>query len=86
VFDTTKVMASMTGGTEEAAALAEQVSNAWIALATMGDPNTAEKGLPEWKPYSPSERSTMLINTESRLVADPEKEERELLYRIYPNV
>jgi para-nitrobenzyl esterase len=86
VFDTTKVMTSMTGGTDEAAALAAQVSNAWIALATKGDPNTAEKGLPEWKPYSPSERSTMLINTESQLVADPEKEERELFYRMYPNV
>ncbi len=86
VFDNTNVMASMTGGTAAAAALAATVSDAWIALATNGDPNTAKAGLPEWKPYSPSERSTMIINTESRLVADPEKAERELFYKLYPNV
>lgn len=86
VFDTTKVMASMTGGTDAAAALAAQISDAWIALAESGDPNTAQGGLPTWKPYAQSDRSTMLINSESRLVADPEKEERELFYELYPNV
>ena len=86
VFDNTKVMASMTGATAEAAKLAGKVSDAWIALATSGDPNSAKAGLPHWKPYSPSERSTLLIDTQSRLAADPEREERELFYQLYPNI
>ena len=85
VFDNTKVMASMTGGTQEAAELAASISDAWIALATSGDPNSAKAGLPHWKPYSQSERSTMLIDNKSHLSADPESEERELFYRLYPN-
>ncbi len=86
VFDNTKVMASMTGATAEAAKLAEQVSDAWIALATTGDPNSSKAGLPHWRPYSPSERSTLLIDSQSRLAADPEREERELFYQLYPNI
>jgi para-nitrobenzyl esterase len=86
VFDNTKVMASMTGATPEAATLAAKVSDAWIALATTGDPNSAKGGLPNWKAYSTSERSTMLINTESHLAADPEKEERQLFDELYPNI
>jgi len=86
VFDNTKVMASMTGGTQQAAELAAKVSDAWIALATSGDPNSAKAGLPGWKPYSQNERSTMLINSESHLATDPEREERELFYRLYPNI
>jgi para-nitrobenzyl esterase len=86
VFDNTKVMASMTGGTQEAAELAARISDAWIALATSGDPNTAKAGLPHWKPYSRSERATMLLNIESHLAADPEREERQLLYQLYPNI
>jgi|HubBroStandDraft_5_1064220.scaffolds.fasta_scaffold24675_2 para-nitrobenzyl esterase len=85
VFDNTKVMTSMTGGTRESAELAAKISDAWIALATFGNPNSASTGLPHWKPYSGSERSTMLINNESHLVADPERDERQLLYQLYPN-
>jgi para-nitrobenzyl esterase len=85
VFDNTKVMASMTGATPEAAELAARISDAWIALATSGDPNTAKGGLPHWKPYSPAERSTLLIDTESHLASDPEREERQLLYQLYPD-
>jgi len=86
VFDNTKVMASMTGGTQEAAELAARISDAWIALATSGDPNSAKGGLPNWKPYSRSERSTLLLNIESHLAADPEREERQLLDQLYPNI
>ena len=86
VFDNTEVMASMTGATPEAAALAAKMSNAWIALATNGDPNTAEAGLPKWEPYKPDTRMTMVINNESQLVSDPEKEERELFAGLYPNI
>jgi para-nitrobenzyl esterase len=86
VFDNTKVMASTTGGTQQAAELAAKVSDAWIALATSGDPNFAKAGLPIWKPYSKNERSTMLINNESHLATDPEREERELFSRLYANL
>ncbi|HTY93588.1 MAG TPA: carboxylesterase family protein [Steroidobacteraceae bacterium] len=85
VFDNTKVMASMTGGTREAAELAGRISDAWIALATSGDPNSAKAGLAHWQPYSARERATLLIDTESRLAADPEREERRLLHQLYPD-
>ena len=85
VFDNTQVMASMTGATPEAAALAAKVSSAWIAFATTGDPNRSEGALPTWKPYTPETRSTMLINNESMLADDPQKEERELFTQLYPN-
>ena len=58
VFDNTKVMASMTGGTQEAAALAARISDAWIALATTGDPNTAGGGRTRWKPDTTGVRAT----------------------------
>jgi para-nitrobenzyl esterase len=79
-------MASMTGGTQEASELAGRISDAWIALARTGDPNSAKAGLGSWKPYSLQERSTLLINTDSRLAADPEREERQLLYQLYPSI
>jgi carboxylesterase type B len=65
----------MTGGTPEAAELAGRISDAWIALAA----------LPSWKPYSRSARATMLINFESHLAADPEREERILLSQLNSN-
>ncbi len=86
VFDNTKVMASMTGATPQAARLAAKVSDAWIALARSGDPNAAQNALPQWKPYGLAERSTLLIDTNSHLAADPERQERELLYDLYPDI
>ncbi len=60
VFNNTDRCDRMTGGGEAARALSAKMSDAWIAFARTGDPNT--KGLPHWKPFSDAERTTMVFN------------------------
>ena len=40
-------------------ALADKVSDAWIAFARTGDPNTPK--LPHWPAYEAKDRATMVI-------------------------
>jgi para-nitrobenzyl esterase len=81
VFNNTDTMANFTGGGQEAAQLAGRMSEAWVRFAATGDPNSRESGLPEWRPYDPDGRATMLLDVKSRLVNDPQRVERELLYQ-----
>jgi len=62
------------GGRPEAPALADRVSEAWLAFARTGDPNHA--GLPAWPPYDTGRRGTMLFDVECRVADDPDAEER----------
>jgi para-nitrobenzyl esterase len=39
-FDNVEISAKLTGESQEAMALADQVSDAWIAFARTGNPNT----------------------------------------------
>lgn len=55
-------------------ALAHQMSTLWTTFARTGAP--AAKGLPTWEPYDARTRKTLLINTETRQVADPDKSVR----------
>jgi para-nitrobenzyl esterase len=66
----------LTGGGEEAKRLAAQMSEAWIAFASTGNPNTKKSGLPQWLPYDSAKRATMVFNIQSKLVFDPLKEQR----------
>ena len=52
------------------------MSEAWIAFARSGDPNTAK--LPRWPAYTARTRSTMIFNDECRLVDDPDGAVRRL--------
>jgi len=83
VFDNTQVAPGLTGGASpEAVALAARVSEAWIAFATRGDPNSKKSGLPPWPAYNSERRATMLFNNESKVVDDPASEDRKVLDRI----
>jgi para-nitrobenzyl esterase len=62
----------MTGGTKEAYALADKVSQAWINFATSGDPN--HKGLPQWPKYNESVGATMIFDNVSVIRNHPDKE------------
>lgn len=73
-FDNVKISARMTGGGAEAMALADKVSDAWIAFARTGDPNTPK--LPHWPAFDSKERATMVINNVSKVVNDPLREQR----------
>ena len=55
-------------------ALADKVSDAWIAFARTGDPNTPK--LPHWPAFNATERPTMVINNQSKVVSDPIREQR----------
>jgi para-nitrobenzyl esterase len=57
--------------------LERQMSDAWIAFARTGDPNTT--GLPKWPAYDAERRATMVFDTESRVVEDPDRAIREAL-------
>jgi para-nitrobenzyl esterase len=73
-FDNVKVSARLTGGGPEAIALADKVSDAWIAFARTGDPNTPK--LPRWPQFNAKERPTMVFNNVSKVENDPLHEQR----------
>jgi len=77
-FDNVKAATRLTGGGPEAMALADKVSDAWIAFAKTGNPNTPK--LPPWAPFNAADRPTMVIDNESRLVNDPLKEQRLVMF------
>jgi para-nitrobenzyl esterase len=77
VFDNLEAGKSTTGSGEDRVALADRVSNAWVAFARTGNPN--HPGLPRWPAFNARERATMIFNTECKVVDDPNGEERKML-------
>jgi para-nitrobenzyl esterase len=64
----------MTAGSPEAPALADKVSDAWLAFARSGNPNTPK--LPQWPAFNGQDRATMVFDNASAVVNDPIREER----------
>lgn len=82
MFDNVSKAPHMVGEpSEETAAMAHQMSQAWLAFARTGDPNTA--AIPEWRPYDLERRTVMLFDTKSRAESDPHRAER-LAMDAYP--
>ena len=78
VFDTVKA-ANLTKNSPDAQALADKVSDAWIAFARRGDPNTPK--LPRWPAFDPAKRPTMVFNNQSRVENDPIREQRLVMFK-----
>ena len=62
VFNNIARCEEMTGGTKEAYALADKVSQAWINFARSGNPNHA--GLPNWSAFTPQNTATMFFDNQ----------------------
>jgi para-nitrobenzyl esterase len=80
VFDNISKSKASTGDAAETHALAARVSAAWIAFAKTGNPNTPQ--LPQWPPYSAAARDTMVLNHVSRVVKDPDREQRLIMEQV----
>jgi para-nitrobenzyl esterase len=78
-FDNVMISSRMTGGGPEAMALADKISDTWIAFARTGDPNTPK--LPHWPAYDAMDRATMVIDNVSKVVNDPLREQRLAMYQ-----
>jgi para-nitrobenzyl esterase len=77
VFDNVKT-SRMTADAPDAPALADKVSDAWIAFARTGDPNTPK--LPRWPAFDADERPTMVFDNVCAVVNDPIREQRVAMF------
>jgi para-nitrobenzyl esterase len=66
----------LTGGSVDARNLAASLSEAWVSFASTGNPNSEKSGLPKWAPYDSANRATMIFDTQSKVINDPQKEQR----------
>jgi para-nitrobenzyl esterase len=76
VFDNVERGGVLTGGGEDAGRLAARVSEAWIAFASTGTPNTKKSGFPNWESYDAERRPVLIIDNATKLAFDPLKEQR----------
>ena len=76
VFDNVgdPLVEKLTGSGSDIFPLAKRVSGAWAAFAANGTPDS--KGFPHWLPYSAVDRNAMIINTESKIERDPNRQAR----------
>lgn len=79
-FHNTAVPNSISTDSPEARHMADLFSDAFIAFARTGSPQTP--ALPEWKRYSLENRETMVMDIEPRLINDPRGEERKLFAKV----
>lgn len=77
VFNNADLHASMTGGGEEAIALADKMSQAWINFARTGNPNA--ECLPQWPAYNPEEGAMMIFDNKCEIKYNHDKELMEFI-------
>lgn len=76
VFDNTDKV-TVSGDANEARALSDVMSQAWINFARTGDPNG--EGVPAWEPYTRDGGATMIFDNESYLAYNHDKELQSIL-------
>ncbi len=79
VFDNPDVP-DTTRGAAGARELAARISATWIAFAHNGSPD--HPAIPPWPAYTGEDRATMILDTECRVVHDPDREARLLWTRV----
>ena len=82
MFDNVAKAPQMVGPpTAETEAMANMMSETWLAFARTGNPNNG--AVPAWKPYDLQARTVMLFDTPPSAESDPHREER-LAMEAYP--
>ncbi len=77
-FDNVAKSESMSGPAgPEPQAIADQMSESWLAFARSGDPNNSN--VPEWPTYTPDNRAMMVFRTEPGVEIDIRATERSML-------
>ena len=64
----------LVGSAPGEAAVSDTMVNALLAFVRTGDPNHA--GIPEWPPYRPEERSTLVFDKKCEVISDPHPDVR----------
>ena len=72
-FHTVDLRPDWTGNAEEAWALSEKMSAAWINFAKTGNPNV-EGVLPKWESYTPQNGATMYFDNTCKIVNNHDRE------------
>jgi para-nitrobenzyl esterase len=81
VFENVDLATAMTGGRQDRYALQDRMSAAWTNFARTGNPNA--KGLvPDWPAFDMTQRATMVIDNEWKVVNDPNGDERRELMAV----
>jgi para-nitrobenzyl esterase len=76
-FYNTDLMLTHTGGGKRPRALSDKMAKSFLNFAKTGNPNGG--GLPNWKPYTEEKGETMILNDQSMLALDPDREARKSL-------
>jgi para-nitrobenzyl esterase len=74
VFDNVAKSESMSGTGADAQAIADQMSESWLAFAKTGDPSNAK--VPAWPAYTAAQRNMMVFRTAPGVEVDIRAEER----------
>ncbi len=77
-FDNVKISAGLTGDGPEAIALADKVSDTWLAFARTGDPNNPK--IPRWPKFDAKTWPTMVFNNQIKAGNDPIHEQRVAMF------
>jgi para-nitrobenzyl esterase len=81
VFENADLATAMTGGRQDRYLLQDRMSAAWTNFARTGNPNA--KGLvPAWPAFDTTQRATMVIDNEWKVVNDPNGDERRELMAV----
>ncbi|WP_461101344.1 carboxylesterase/lipase family protein [Spirosoma koreense] len=81
VFANTDRCETMTGGGDEARALGNQMSQAWLSFFRTGNPN--HKGLPNWPAFTIEKGETMIFDKKPEVRNDPDGEARKALEQVF---
>jgi para-nitrobenzyl esterase len=76
-FYNTDLMLTHTGGGKRPRSLSDKMAKSFLNFARTGNPNGG--GLPNWKPYTAEKGETMILNDQSMLALDPDREARKSL-------